>query len=150
MSWLGPASGIEAASAGHDVVMATSTNCYFCYAQDLPDDCHAKLPPGVVGNVVPLEKVYEFDPCAGVPLTARSHILGGQAFVWTEQIPNERWMEWQVWPRALAMSEVLWSGKNCRTYEDFKCDADHLVSKMRAAGVNAASPAFCRENPLER
>lgn len=139
MSWLGPRAGIEAAMSGHDVVMATHTNCYFCYTQELPDDERfIRLPPGVVGHSLPLKSVYTFDPSADVPGFARAHILGGQGFVWTEQTPNEEWMQWQVWPRALAMSEVLWSGTGCRSFEVFCQEVDSIVRKMRQDGFNAA------------
>jgi hypothetical protein len=36
-------------------------------------------------------------------------VLGGQANVWTEWIPDVRRYDMMVWPRMLAMSEVLWS-----------------------------------------
>jgi len=139
MSWLEPKSGIQAAVAGHDVVMATHTYCYFDYTQDIPNDPHDVLPPGVKGNVLPIEKVYSFDPCADVPESAQRHILGGQTFLWSEQVPNESWIQWKMWPRALAMSEVLWSGPRKRSFAAFKADADSVVRKLRNAGFNAAA-----------
>lgn len=138
MSWLAPKAGIEAACAGHDVVMAVHTNCYFCYSQGIQNDSYAALPPGVVGNVLPLERVYAFDPCAGVPVEVRGHILGGQTFLWSEQVPNESFIQWKMWPRALAMSEVLWCGPRKRAYPEFKREADAVVRKLRQGGFNAA------------
>lgn len=139
MSWLGPKAGIEAAVAGHDVVMATHTNCYFCYTQGISGDPYAGLPPGVKGNDLPLEQVYAFDPCAGVPEKARGHILGGQSFLWAEQVPNESYLQWKMWPRASAMSEVLWCGPRKRSFAEFKSKLDAVVRKLLAAGINVAT-----------
>ena len=57
----------------------------------------------------------------------------------SEQVPNESWIQWKMWPRALAMSEVLWSGPRKRSFAAFKDDADSVVRKLRNAGFNAAA-----------
>ena len=76
--------------------------------------------------------------CGAVIPEPMRHILGGQTFLWSEQVPNESWIQWKMWPRALAMSEVLWSGPRKRSFAAFKDDADSVVRKLRNAGFNAA------------
>jgi hypothetical protein len=46
-----------------------------------------------------------------VPLPQSSHarILGGQACLWTEYVPNEATAAYMLFPRLLATSESLWS-----------------------------------------
>ena len=50
--------GIEAANAGHEVIMSPTTNVYFDYYQ-LED--HEKQPLAI-GGYLPLSKVYDFEP----------------------------------------------------------------------------------------
>lgn len=94
MSWRGIEGGIAAAKSGHDVVMSPTSHCYFDYGYPS----------------VSTEHVYSWDP---VPKELKGkeaeRVLGGQANVWTEWIPDVRRYDMMVWPRMLAMSEVLWS-----------------------------------------
>ena len=61
------------------------------------------------GPKLPISKVYQFDPLAGVTEAARSHVIGGQCCNWTERTLCQIDLEWKLWPRALALSEVLWT-----------------------------------------
>jgi hypothetical protein len=47
------------------------------------------------------------------------HILGGQANLWTEYIPNLRQVEYMMFPRLAAIAEVDWSPKAARDWNDF-------------------------------
>ena len=63
-------------------------------------------PIGIGGNN-PLEKVYEFDPIPSeLPPELAKHILGGQAQIWTEYMPNPKHVEYMAWPRLCALSRV--------------------------------------------
>ncbi len=94
MSWRGIEGGIAAAKAGHEVVMTPTSHCYFDYAY----------------ASISTEHVYSWDPVpAGLTAKEGEKVLGGQANLWTEWIPDVRRYDMMVWPRMLAMSEVLWS-----------------------------------------
>ena len=130
MSWRGMEGGITAARAGHDVVMAPTSHTYFDYRQ-APDET------GLGRSVITLQKVYAFDP---IPkeLTAKQarHILGGQAQLWGELIPDAQRREFMAFPRACALSEVLWSPANKRSFPLFlKRLLDHR-KRLEAARVN--------------
>ena len=56
MDWIGGA--VEAASAGHDVVMSPTEYCYLDYYQSTN---HA-TEPKAIGGYLPLSKVYSFEP----------------------------------------------------------------------------------------
>ena len=45
------------------------------------------------------------------------YVLGAQGNVWTEYMPTEDQVEYMVFPRILAMSEVVWSNPNKKNYE---------------------------------
>ncbi len=105
MSWRGTAGGIEAARQGHDVIMTPTSHVYFDYYQGDPE-----LEPLAIGGLTPLRQVYAFEP---VPdeLTAdeAKHVLGAQGNVWTEYMKTPHYVEYMVFPRLLALAEVVWS-----------------------------------------
>ena len=126
-------SGAAAAARGHDVVMTPCSYCYLDYGQGLKDD-----PFFYIGGRVTLERCYSFDPCAGVPEEAKSHILGGQGNNWTEYTWNEYDLAWKAWPRMLALSEVFWLGEAKPGFDDFKDRAAVHRSWLVRHGVNCA------------
>lgn len=114
MSWRGEQGGIDAAKQGHFVVMSPTTFCYFDYYQS-----GNKNEPLAIGGYLPLEKVYMFDPMpAELSTPEQSFILGGQANLWTEYIPDIKSLEYMTYPRALAMAQSLWCVKK-PSYESF-------------------------------
>ena len=115
MSWRGMDGGIEAARQGHDVIMTPTSHVYFDYYQGDPDD-----EPLAIGGFTPLEKVYEFEPVPPELSSSEAvHILGAQGNVWTEYIQTTDYLEYMVFPRALALSEVVWSPKKARDWDAF-------------------------------
>lgn len=115
MSWRGEAGGIEAAKQDHDVIMTPTTYVYFDYAQSKKEDSLT------IGGYIPLQKVYNYEP---VPKELNGeqtkHILGAQANLWTEYVTNPAKVEYMIFPRMTALSEVLWSPKEKRNWDGFK------------------------------
>jgi hexosaminidase len=115
MSWRGEAGGIEAAKQNHDVIMTPTTYVYFDYSQTKNEDSVT------IGGFIPLEKVYNYDP---VPkeLNAEQakHVLGAQANLWTEYMKYPAKVEYMLFPRLSALSEVLWSPKETKDWEKFQ------------------------------
>jgi hexosaminidase len=104
MSWRGMKGGIEAAKKSHYVVMTPGSHCYFDHYQSKSKD-----EPLAIGGFTPLEKVYNFNPIPSELNTNESYfILGGQANLWTEYIPNMKQLEYMAYPRAIALSQSLW------------------------------------------
>jgi hexosaminidase len=117
MSWRGTEPGAKAAETGHDVVMTPTTFCYFDY-QQVED---TQFEPSRCGGFIPIEKVYSLDPAPdSLSVTAREHILGAQANLWTEYMTNEAMVEYQALPRMSALSEVQWTQPTRKDYESFK------------------------------
>ena len=116
MSWRGSAPGAKAAEAGHDVVMAPTTHCYFDY-QQVKD---TEFEPSRCGGFIPIEKVYSLDPAPDtLSVRARSHILGTQANLWSEYMVNEQMVEYQALPRMSALAEVQWTQPERKNYKAF-------------------------------
>ncbi len=116
MSWRGTEPGAKAAAAGHDVVMAPTTHCYFDY-QQVKD---VLFEPSRCGGFIPIEKVYGLDPAPdSLSVAAKRHILGVQANLWSEYMTNERIVEYQALPRMSALAEVQWTQPSRKNYDDF-------------------------------
>lgn len=117
MSWRGVKGGLEAAEKGHDVVMAPTSHGYFDYYQTNPEDWNN---PTLFKAYLPMERVYSLDPSPdSLSVVAKKHIIGAQANIWTEYIAYKNLLEYQMLPRAAAMSEVQWVMPKQKNYGDF-------------------------------
>ena len=116
MSWQGEKGGIEAIKQKHNVVMTPINECYFDhYQSNNPNE------PLAIGGYLPIENVYNYNPIPkGLTNEEASYILGSQANVWTEYISSMSQLELMVFPRALAMSQVLWCREQKPSFESFK------------------------------
>jgi len=136
MSWRGMVGGIAAARQGHDVIMTPTSHVYFDFYQG--DRANEPL---AIGGFSPLEHVYTFEP---VPdeLTAEeaTHVLGGQANVWTEYMATTDHVEYMAYPRAIALAEVLWSPQDLRDWSSFVARLPKELEHLDRLGVNYRSP----------
>ena len=132
MSWRGMAGGIAAAKQGHDVVMSPMSHCYYDFYQ-----APAALEPKAIGGYVPLEKVYSYNPTPD-SLTEQEarHIMGAQGNVWTEYIPTTEHVEYMSYPRACALSEVVWSPKLPKDYDEFFKRLQQHVKRLDGLDVH--------------
>ena len=136
MSWRGEAGGITAAQAGHDVVMAPTSHTYFDYYQG-----PAELEPRAIGGLVTLAKVYEYEPIpAALTAEQAKHVLGGQAQLWGEFIDNASHRQYMTYPRATAISEILWSPREGRSYESFTARLRSHLERLKRLEVNYRTP----------
>jgi hexosaminidase len=84
-----------------------------------------------------LERVYEFEPVPeNLAPEFQSRILGGQANLWAEYIPNLRQVEYMMFPRLGALSEVDWSPKEMRDWQNFRDRTALNEKRLDAMGVN--------------
>lgn len=138
MSWRGFDGGIEAARAGHDVVMSPVSHCYFDYYQADPE-----FEPLAIGGFLTLKKVYGFDPTPPVLSADESkHILGGQANLWTEYIPTPQHAEYMALPRMTALSEALWSPTDSRDFEGYLERLQPHLARFDREGTNYSKGSF--------
>lgn len=116
MNWGTDKHAIEAASKGFSVINTPGKPFYFDHYQSLdPKDSLA------IHGYNPLEAVYRYNP---VPKSISdkgldTKIIGGQANVWTEYMENEKKVDYMIFPRMTALSEVLWSKPEMLNYDDF-------------------------------
>ncbi len=129
MSWRGIQGGITAAKAGHDVVMAPTSHTYFDYRQ-------APQERAFGSSVINLEKVFTFEPLPDELSNEQArHVLGGQAQLWGELIPDQKRRDYMAYPRACALIETVWSPREHRDYDEFSGRLVHHVKRLDAAGI---------------
>lgn len=131
MSWRGESGGIAAAQQHHDVIMTPGKYVYFDHAQIKNEDSVT------IGGYLPIDTVYNYEP---VPKELKAdeakYVLGAQGNVWTEYIGNESKLEYMIFPRMSALSEVLWSPKELRDLNDFDKRLPAMIKRYDLWGTN--------------
>lgn len=139
MSWRGTEGGITAARMGHDVVMTPTSDMYFDQSQTLASQLE-EIP---VGGFINVMKVYSYEPLpASLTREQQKHILGCQANVWCEYMPEERIRQYQMLPRLAALSEVQWTMPERKNYKDFLKRLPKMLSIYDHYGYNYAKHIF--------
>ena len=140
MSWRGTAGGIEAARQGHDVIMTPTKPMYFDYYQGDPT-----FEPLSIGGYVPLDSVYAYEPIPSVLTPEQAaHVIGAQGNLWTEYIPTPAGAEYMLLPRLLALSELLWSPREARSWNGFVARLPPQLARLDAMDVKYRVPEEVR------
>jgi len=138
MSWRGTDGAIEAARAGHDVVLSPSPDLYLNHVQsDAADETPGRL------DVKSLKDVYGFK-VVPVQLNAEQarHVLGAQGNLWTEHHRTMQRVERALFPRGAALAEVTWSPESRLDWNDFLQRMAFQMERYRLTGFDAADSAF--------
>ena len=132
MSWRGTEGGIAAAKSGHYAVLTPGSPMYFDHYQGDP-----KNEPVGFGGFNPLEKVYQFNPLPK-ELTSdeQKFIWGTQANLWTEYINSFKHVEYMLFPRLMALSEVAWGTSQPEKYNDFQQRVFENLKTLDKIGAN--------------
>lgn len=134
MSWRGVKGGIEASHMKHPVVMSPAPDYYL----DMNQGEVSIEPP--IYNSARLKQVYQFNI---VPKEVDStFVLGGQANLWTEQIPTPAQAEYMTYPRAFAVAETLWTPANKKDWDTFIKKVEHQHERLHLAKVNYATSMY--------
>lgn len=137
MSWRGEEGGIQAAKESHRVIMTPGSHCYFDHTQSRNEDSVT------IGGFTPLEKVYGYEPVPKELNAAQAkYIVGAQANLWTEYIAYPSKVEYMIFPRMLALSEVLWTDKDKKNWSDFENRMQTHLKWLSKAGINYSKAYF--------
>ena len=95
-----------------------------------------------LNEVTPLDKVYNYEP---VPTdfteNQAKYILGIQANLWSEMIPNFKRLQYQAFPRLLAMAETAWTSKDDKDFDDFQRRMKLQYNRLDALGIQYYIPS---------
>lgn len=131
MSWRGEEGGIAAAKQKHEVVMTPTGYVYFDYTQSTNEDSVT------IGGYINLERVYGYNPIPSQLTTDEGkYVMGAQANLWTEYVKNPRKVEYMIFPRMTALSEVLWSPLAKKNWPDFEKRLQTQVKRYELWGTN--------------
>ena len=152
MAWRRNKYAHQAARLGHDAIISTRTYLYLDRYQSEDKDKE----PLAHSSYLPVELVWSCDPYMSEdknaePLTQeqKSHILGVQANVWTEYIPNNTHMEYMVHPRMAAVSEVQWCHPENKDWDRFLRALDKMKERYDIMGYNYARHIWNKGNGLK-
>lgn len=138
MSWTGIKGGVEAAKSGHFAVMTPGSYCYFDHYQGDP-----ATEPNAFGGFTPLDKVYSYNPIPEELNTDEAkYILGVQANLWTEYILDFKQVQYMIFPRLLALSEVGWGTSDLKNYKEFEGRVINEFKTLDKMGVNYAKSIY--------
>ncbi|WP_253254185.1 family 20 glycosylhydrolase [Xanthomonas arboricola] len=145
MSWRGIEGAVTAARQGHDVVLAPGDWLYLDNLQTTRSD----EPNGRL-TILPLSKVYAFDPVPGELSAEQStHVLGAQGALWAEYIPSRWHIDHALFPRLSAIAEVTWSPVAARNWKDFLARMPAQLQRYKALGIDYSDGAFAADIALE-
>ncbi len=131
MSWQGDKGGIDAAKLNHKAIMTPELKMYFNHAQFVKEDSLT------ANKFSPLIDVYNYEPVpAGLTAEQAKYIWGGQGCLWSEYITNPAKAEYMLFPRLDALSEILWSPKEKRSYPDFLKRLKTQFERYDLMGIN--------------
>lgn len=120
MSWRGEAGGIEAAKQSHDVIMTPgSAGLYFDHKASTSPDEPLTI-SGLGTGFSNFHKVYNYDPVPKeLTVDQKKYIIGVQANVWTEYMETPSKVEYMIFPKIFALSEIAWSQVERKDLKNF-------------------------------
>ncbi len=146
MTWRGDGSyGRKAAKMGNKVIMTPGNYLYFDYYQT--EDPETYEPEfwgtGRPDNVphVTMRGLYNFNPFYGLNEDEQKSVLGVQANVWREYMPDFDYVQRAALPRMAALAEVNWTF-NDRDFDNFKARMENLRRLYDSEGYTYTTAFF--------
>ena len=135
MSYRGHAPASRAFEKDMKVILAPNRWCYYDYDQeeikDIPANHHL---------FITLRKAYTYDYMQylnkDVAHKADDLLLGIQACVWGEYIPDAPKLHAQTYPRSATIAEVTWTADSSRNWDNFRVRLEKEFDRLEAKGVD--------------
>ncbi len=132
-AWSSIAAGINLANNGYNTIACPAPYAYL----DLAWDSNMEEPGYYWAGTANLELVYSYEPCND-DLTAlgNQNLFGIQAVAWSEQLYKQEQLNYMMFPRMLALSEIAWSPKEKKDWNDFIKRLPYQDSLLLSYGIN--------------
>ncbi len=125
---------VQAMRSGRDAIMSAYLHTYLDHSYSL----------------TPLSAAYAYEPvCPELSAQEAQHVLGLEAPMWTESVPNRARLDYQTYPRLTAFAETGWTPQGKKNWTAFQKRLDAFLSRLGELGVKYA-PAHEREPPWYR
>jgi len=122
-AWLDIREPAKHIANGNRCIMSVHTSYYFDYPADLSEPHESWM------FALPAESVYMADPYVIWESDWKEGLLGPEACLWTEYVPEWRIVQ-KILPRLGAYAETAWSRPENKNWHDFL----RRQEKLRAAG----------------
>ncbi|MFN8446648.1 MAG: beta-N-acetylhexosaminidase [Caldilineaceae bacterium] len=133
--WVRNRKGVaEAAKQGRDVINSSHWHLYINQSYAFSS----------------LSNVYNFEPLFPELGDDASHLLGLEAPLWTEWVPNRARLDYQVHPRLSAVAEIGWTQKSRRNYSSFQQRLQSMLQRLdrldvRYAPLSEVDPGWLKQ-----
>jgi len=138
MSWRDAEHAWKAAEMGHKAILTPISSHYFNSAQKKDETalCHNDIyaPVNLIYNFEPLPDSY--DP------VYEQNILGGEGCMWTEYFPDKEAVEYGIFPRMSALSEVYWSQRKSKNWPKFMLKLTEQFNRYDLWGAKYSTEVF--------
>ncbi|MFK8264901.1 glycoside hydrolase family 20 protein [Capnocytophaga cynodegmi] len=143
MNWRGIDIGKKAIEQGHQVVL--TSDCYIDQYQGSPDN-----EPLAIGGYLPLSKIYNYSLNKDeLTQEQQRQILGSQANLWAEYVPNEKHSEYMIFPRLLALAEVVWTPREMKDWNNFMNRVQKLLPRLELMNINYSKSMYQVSSKIE-
>ncbi|MGL5150877.1 MAG: family 20 glycosylhydrolase [Clostridium sp.] len=93
----------------------------------------SNTPYGLVwAGMNPIDDSYNYDP---TDYTVDENIIGVEAVLWTETISNDVVMDSMIYPRLLGHSEIGWSQKDGKNFDEYKLRLKEHGERLENMGI---------------
>jgi len=140
MDWL-DTRAVQAATNSEYVVMASSATLYINKWETSANSSGSGVvwsnePVGQSG-LCTLTNVYAYEPIpTNLPVAFTNFILGAEGPAWSEYIPSLQNLQFRVFPRLCAISEVDWTPAAQKNWVDFTNRMETHQKRLTQMGVN--------------
>ncbi len=138
MSWRDKDHAWKAAEMGNKAILTPIQTHYLNAAQKKNETalCHQDI-------FAPIDSVYNFEPLPNSYDTIyEENILGGQGCMWTEYFPDKDAVEYGIFPRMSALSEVYWSQKKNKNWPRFMLKLVEQFNRYDLWGAKYSTEIF--------
>ena len=99
----------------------------------------------------PLKRTYNFTPEKYGLNSDTEGILGVEGTLWSEWISTDERINYQLYPRMQALSEVAWTKTELRDYKDFRQRLNKYLPILDKMNIGYCPPSMMNmKNPLKR
>ena len=124
-------SATAALQYGSKLIMSPSDKVYL----DMKYDANTELGLHWAGYVE-VRDAYDWDPATYMKGVPESAIIGVEAPLWSETLPNVTAAEYLLMPRLPAVAEVGWTPQAGRNWDDFRTRLAAQASRWNQIGIN--------------
>jgi len=119
------------------IMTPQTTGLYFDHYQS-----SSPQEPVSFGRYATLSETYNYDPVSKeLTEDEKKYVIGTQGNLWTEYVPTVAKLQYQIFPRLFALSEIAWGKVENKNYKDFsEVRMPKALARIEKKGYNFRVP----------